>query len=104
MPTRPSREAELPSPFQGGELLGIEALEERARRLAAALTVDDRASASRAHLRRLKAHMAALRDVYHIEGLAALQERWLDYARKQAAVDIASSRDLDTAPDGTRRD
>jgi len=64
VPTRPFRQAELPSPFQGGELLGIEALEERARRLAAALTVDSRPSASRVHLRRLKAHIAALRGIY----------------------------------------
>src|SRR5919109_5194433 len=63
VPTR-SKDAEDVSPFQGGELLGIEALEERARRLAAALTVDGRASAPRVHLRRLNAHMAALRDVY----------------------------------------
>jgi hypothetical protein len=47
---------------------------------------------------------AALRDVYHIDGLAALQERWLDYARKQAAVDVASSRDADTAPADVSRD
>ena len=47
---------------------------------------------------------AALRDVYHIDGLAALQERWLDYARKQTSVDVASSRSLDTAGEGIRRD
>jgi hypothetical protein len=47
---------------------------------------------------------AALRDVYHIEGLAGLQERWLDYARKEAAVDVASTRDPVAAPEGVRRD
>ncbi len=47
---------------------------------------------------------AALRDVYQIEGLAALQERWLTYARQHVAVDVASSRDPDTAPADVRRD
>jgi hypothetical protein len=46
----------------------------------------------------------ALRDVYHIEGLAALQVRWLDYARKRVVVDVASSRDAEAAPGDTRRD
>jgi hypothetical protein len=47
---------------------------------------------------------AAVRDVYHIEGLAALQEQWLDYARERVAVDVASSRDAEAAPGDTRRD
>ena len=47
---------------------------------------------------------AALRDVYQIEGLAALQDRWLDFARKQAAVDVASTRDAAAAPGEVRRD
>jgi hypothetical protein len=51
-----------------------------------------------------KGEEAALRDVYRIDGLAALQERWLDYARKHIAVDIASGRDSETAPAGVSRD
>src|SRR5262249_29114774 len=47
---------------------------------------------------------AALRDVYHIEGLAALQERWLDYARKRDVVDLASSRDAEATPGAIDRD
>jgi hypothetical protein len=47
---------------------------------------------------------AAIRDVYHIDGLSALQERWLDYARKQVAVDVASSRSTDATPADVRRD
>jgi cyclic beta-1,2-glucan synthetase len=54
-------------PFADGgmELLGIEPLEEHARRLAALLTVTIRGRVSGApHLRRLDGHMRALRDVY----------------------------------------
>ena len=54
-------------PFADGgmELLGIEPLEEHARRLAALLTVTIRGRVSGAtHLRRLHGHMRALRDVY----------------------------------------
>ncbi len=47
---------------------------------------------------------AALRNVYQIEGVAALHERWLDYARKQADTEIASTREMDHRPDDTRRD
>ena len=47
---------------------------------------------------------AALRDIYQIEGLADLHNRWLDYARKQLAVDTASSRNAETAPAGLARD
>ena len=47
---------------------------------------------------------AALRDVYQIDGLAALQERWLDYARKHVAVNVASGRDAGTASDGVSRE
>jgi hypothetical protein len=45
----------------------------------------------------------ALRDVYQIEGLAALQERWLDYARKHAATDVASRPGSETATDNAGR-
>ncbi len=46
---------------------------------------------------------AALRDVYQIEGLDELHNRWLAHARKQVAVDTASSRDADSqAPTTTR--
>jgi len=47
------------------ELLSIELLEEHARRLAALLTLaPDRRGSGRAHLRQLKQHMRALREVY----------------------------------------
>jgi cyclic beta-1,2-glucan synthetase len=47
------------------ELLSIELLDEHARRLAALLTVEPRGRGhGRTHLRQLKAHMRALRDVY----------------------------------------
>jgi cellobiose phosphorylase len=53
-----------PSAFQA-ELLGVELLEEQARRLAAHLTVDmRRARRPRKHLRRLVEHSDALRKVY----------------------------------------
>src|SRR5687767_12632505 len=53
------------SAFHNAELLGIELLEEHARRLAAGLTVDTHARGnSRAHLRRLDRHMKVLREVY----------------------------------------
>ena len=54
-------------PFADGgmELLGIEPLEEHARRLAALLTVSIRGRVNGgAHLRRLDGHMRALRQVY----------------------------------------
>jgi hypothetical protein len=47
---------------------------------------------------------AALRDIYQIDGLAALQERWLAFAREQLAVDVASSRDPVPGPADTRRE
>ncbi len=47
---------------------------------------------------------AALRDIYQIEGPSDLHNRWLDYARKQLAVDTASSRNAETAPAGLARD
>src|ERR1041384_786730 len=47
----------------GVELLSIELLDEHARRLAALLSIDHGGS-SRGHLRQLKNHMRALRDVY----------------------------------------
>ncbi len=51
--------------FQPGELLGIELLEEHARRFAAALTIDPgRGKNPRAHIRRLDAHVRALQQVY----------------------------------------
>src|SRR6478736_5737781 len=46
------------------ELLGIEPLEDHARRLAALLTVSTRPRRSNAHLSRLDGHMRALRQVY----------------------------------------
>ncbi len=46
------------------ELLGIEPLEDHARRLAALLTVRTSGRKSTAHLNRLDAHMRALREVY----------------------------------------
>ncbi|MEQ1871063.1 MAG: carbohydrate-binding protein, partial [Vicinamibacterales bacterium] len=46
------------------ELLGIEPLEDHARRLAALLTVNVRGQHSAAHLKRLDAHMRSLRQVY----------------------------------------
>jgi hypothetical protein len=42
---------------------------------------------------------AALRDVYHIDGLSVLHERWLDYARKHVTLDVATGRDVGQ-PDG----
>src|SRR5918994_6234057 len=61
-----TKELATPSPsFHAAELLGIELLEEHARRLAAALTIDTRRGhRTRTHLRRLDAHLRALRDVY----------------------------------------
>ena len=51
----------------GVELLGIELLEEHARRLAALLTLARQPRGShRSHLRQLKAHMRALREIYAI--------------------------------------
>jgi cellobiose phosphorylase len=53
------------SAFHAAELLGIELLEEHARRLAASLTVGrTRGARSRTHLKRLKQHMRVLREVY----------------------------------------
>jgi hypothetical protein len=46
---------------------------------------------------------AALRDVYQIEGLAELHNRWLAHARKQITVDTASSRDADSHKPSTTR-
>jgi cyclic beta-1,2-glucan synthetase len=47
------------------ELLSVELLEEHARRLAALLSIAPRRGGnSRMHLRRLKEHMRALREVY----------------------------------------
>jgi cyclic beta-1,2-glucan synthetase len=54
-----------PSADAGMELLGIEPLEEHARRLAALLTVKTRRSIrGGAHLTRLDQHLGAMRDVY----------------------------------------
>src|SRR6478735_4138898 len=52
------------SPDTTLELLGIEPLEEHARRLAALLTVRASRRGSATHLKRLDAHMRALREVY----------------------------------------
>src|SRR5678816_3144229 len=46
------------------ELLGIEPLENHARRLAALLTVNTRGRTAVTHLKRLDAHMRALREIY----------------------------------------
>jgi hypothetical protein len=48
----------------GDELLGIELLEEHARRLAALLSLGHRRGGGRAHLKRLNEHMRVLREVY----------------------------------------
>jgi cyclic beta-1,2-glucan synthetase len=59
----------------GEELLSIELLEEHARRLAALLSIAPRGGGSgRAHLRQLKEHMRALRDVYGALAADARQE------------------------------
>src|SRR6476469_346047 len=52
------------NPEAGLELLGIEPLENHARRLAALLTVNTRGRTTATHLKRLDAHMRALREVY----------------------------------------
>src|SRR5438093_8520517 len=58
-------DAGVPRPTQGAiELLGIEPLEEHARRLAALLTVSLRRRSGRAHLKRLRQHTHTLRQVY----------------------------------------
>ena len=65
----------------GGELLSIELLEEHARRLAALLSLSPRRDrGDRSHLRQLKDHMRALRDVY-----AALAEEARQEAMSPAA-------------------
>src|SRR3954463_13392727 len=46
------------------ELLGIEPLENHARRLAALLTVNTRGRTAVTHLKRLDRHMRALREIY----------------------------------------
>src|SRR6476660_2248012 len=51
-------------PSSGIELLGIEPLEEHARRLAALLTVSHRRSRGRTELKRLREHTRALRETY----------------------------------------
>ncbi|HWN86765.1 MAG TPA: DUF3131 domain-containing protein, partial [Vicinamibacterales bacterium] len=57
------------------ELLSIEMLEEHARRLAALLSIAPRSHGNaRAHLRRLRDHMSALREVYAELADDALQE------------------------------
>jgi cyclic beta-1,2-glucan synthetase len=59
----------------GEELLSIELLEEHARRLAALLSIDPRPRGSgAAHLRQLKQHMRALREVYTALAEDARQE------------------------------
>ena len=52
------------SPPRRIELLGIEPLEEHARRLAALLTVSVAKRGGRAHLKGLRGHTRTLRDVY----------------------------------------
>ena len=53
------------------ELLGIEPLEEHARRLAALFTVSPRRRGSSAHLKRLRQHSRALRRVYTVLAIDA---------------------------------
>jgi len=59
-----NRELAIPASSFAAELLGVELLEERARRLAAALTTAGRGASARAHLRRLDEHMRVLNSVY----------------------------------------
>src|SRR5262245_55039398 len=80
------------------ELLSVELLEEHARRLAALLSLAPRGSGhGRTHLRRLKAHMAALREIYtqlaedtQLEAVSPAAERLLDnfHVVSAAARDI----------------
>src|SRR5436190_8843914 len=82
----------------GGELLSIELLEEHARRLAALFSIAPwRGGSGRAHLRQVKEHMRALRDVYtalvedaRYEGLSPAAEWLLDnfHVISAAARDI----------------
>jgi hypothetical protein len=46
---------------------------------------------------------AALRDIYHIEGPSDLHDRWLNYARKQVALQTTSSRDPEARTERTER-
>jgi hypothetical protein len=46
---------------------------------------------------------AALHNVYQIDGLPVLRDRWLDYARKQVAVSTAVGRDGEGQPPTTER-
>jgi hypothetical protein len=46
---------------------------------------------------------AALRDVYQIDGLSELQDRWLAYARKQVAVSTAAGGESENGPARARR-
>ncbi len=59
-----ARQLAIPASSFAAELLGVELLEERARRLAAALTIAGRGANARAHLRRLDDHMRVLTRVY----------------------------------------
>ena len=59
-----ARKLAIPASSFAAELLGVELLEERARRLAAALTTAGRGASARAHLRRLDEHMRVLTGVY----------------------------------------
>lgn len=46
----------------------------------------------------------ALRDVYQIDGLSALQERWLAYARSQAPEDVAAGPGAEAKAGAVRRE
>ena len=46
----------------------------------------------------------ALRESYHIEGFAELENRWQSFARRQAAEIATSSRDASSASNGIRRE
>jgi cyclic beta-1,2-glucan synthetase len=56
----------IPASSFAAELLGIELLEERARRLAAGLTTTGRGAGAHAHLRRLDEHMLRLTATYKL--------------------------------------
>jgi hypothetical protein len=45
----------------------------------------------------------ALREVYHIGGFAELENRWQNFARRQAATITASSRDPASETNSSRR-
>jgi cyclic beta-1,2-glucan synthetase len=89
----------------GEELLSVELLEEHARRLAALLTIAPRRRGNgRLHLRQLRAHMRALRDVYvalaedaQREAMSPAAEWLLDNFHVISAASLDVHRDLPPA-------